>query len=133
MFIPSYKEATGATFIHTNAYVNINFLFQIFCDNKNKANLARNTNALVVADLFTRNKLIKAKTSLSANFLFLKFFADTKTYFKSSHRSCPKNFWSIHKKTLVLQSLFNKFTGLQGCCKTSFTSTLKILFPQIKP
>ena len=70
MFIPSYKEATGAMFIHTNAYVIINFLFQIFCDNKNKANLARNTNALVVADLFTRNKLIKAKPISPLTFFF---------------------------------------------------------------
>ena len=32
--ISSYREATGATFIHTNAQVVIVFLLQIFCDNK---------------------------------------------------------------------------------------------------
>ena len=34
LYISSYREATGATFIHANAQVVIDFLFQIFCDNK---------------------------------------------------------------------------------------------------
>ena len=33
-YISSYREVTGATFIHTNAEIIIDFLFQIFCDNK---------------------------------------------------------------------------------------------------
>ena len=34
LYISSYREVTGATFIHTNTYFLINFLFEIFCDNK---------------------------------------------------------------------------------------------------
>ena len=34
LYISSYREATGATFIHRNAQVIIHLLFQIFCDNK---------------------------------------------------------------------------------------------------
>ena len=34
LYISSYREATGATFIHAIAQVIIDFLFQIFCDNK---------------------------------------------------------------------------------------------------
>ena len=36
LYISSYREAPGATFIHTNAYVVIGLLFQIFCDSKNQ-------------------------------------------------------------------------------------------------
>ena len=64
------------------------------------------------------NKLIKAKAIFLLNFLF-KIFFDTKTLFKSSHRSCflekaVKNIWKICKKTTVLESFFNEVAGLQG-------------------
>ena len=47
--------------------------------------------------------------------IFFGFFSNTKTYFKSSHESCP-----IKKAVLklLLESLFNKVVGLQDCCKT---------------
>ena len=34
LFISNYTEATGAMFIHAKAWVVIDFLFQIYCDNK---------------------------------------------------------------------------------------------------
>ena len=34
LYISSYREAKGATFIHANAQVFIDLLFQIFCDDK---------------------------------------------------------------------------------------------------
>ena len=34
LYISSYGEATGAMFIHANTQIVINFLLQIFCDNK---------------------------------------------------------------------------------------------------
>ena len=34
LYISSYREATGATFIHANTYIVMDFLSQIFCDNK---------------------------------------------------------------------------------------------------
>ena len=39
LYISSYREAIGATFIHGNAQVIIDFLLQIFCDNKIQQNL----------------------------------------------------------------------------------------------
>ena len=45
LYISSYRKATGATFIQANAYVIIDFLFQIFRANKfcnrNKFSLCR--------------------------------------------------------------------------------------------
>ena len=34
IYISTYREATKATFIHANALVIIDLLFQMFCDNK---------------------------------------------------------------------------------------------------
>ena len=49
--ISSYREATGATFIHSKAKVVMDVLFQIFCDNEIQQILQERQNALVVADL----------------------------------------------------------------------------------
>ena len=64
-----------------------------------------------------------SKGNLSTNFLFLKFFSDTNTYFKSSHQSCSikKQFLKLleySQETPVLEYLFNKVAGIQDCCKT---------------
>ena len=56
------------TFIHSNAYVAIDFMFQIFGEKKKKksADFARKRDALVVVDILvetcicTLNKLIKS-------------------------------------------------------------------------
>ena len=49
----------------------------------------------------------KAKAISSLTFSFFKFFSDTKTYFKSSHRSC-----SIKK---AVPKTFEMFTGKHLC------------------
>ena len=50
LFISSYREATGATFIHANASVIIDFLFQIFCENKIQQ-ILQERQIIVVVDL----------------------------------------------------------------------------------
>ena len=81
------------------------------------------TNDLVVGDLLTRNKLIKAKAISPLTFFFENSFLILKlTTSKAATggvklKSCPETVSIIHSKTPVFESLFKKVVGLQDCCK----------------
>ena len=117
----------------------MDFLFQIFCDNKIQQIFARKTSTLKVVDLFPGfcickwNKLIKAK-AISPLTFSLDFFLNTKFKSKAAigvvvQKKMSLKLWEYSQETSVFKSIFNKVAGLQDCCKTYlFHTQLRFYF-----